>query len=82
MKRAAWLLLTVALLSACFTNETATIQTLDKSGFTDIKTTRWDFGCGDNDAYSTGFVATNPIGKRVSGVVCCGMWTKACTVRF
>lgn len=32
-------------------------------------------------AFTTGFVATNPQGMRVEGVVCCG-WLKSCTVRF
>lgn len=40
------------------------------------------FQCGEGDAFSTGFRATNPSGERVEGTVCCGRWRKGCTVRF
>lgn len=69
------------LLAAC-TDEAATISTLDQSGFTDIQTTGYSwFSCSDSDAFHTAFTAKNPLGKPVSGVVCCG-WFKNCTVRF
>lgn len=45
--------------------------------------TRSQGALGDNriSMFQTGFVAKNPAGKRVEGVVCCGV-LKACTVRF
>ncbi len=72
----------VTALSAC-TDDASTVRTLQAHGFTSISTTGFDaFECGQGDAYSTGFTATNPAGQRVSGTVCCGLWSKGCTVRF
>lgn len=60
----------------------STEDTLQKSGFTDIKTTGWSpFACGEDDTFSTGFRAKNPQGVTVTGTVCCGL-LKGCTVRF
>lgn len=36
---------------------------------------------GEGDKYGKGFIATNPAGHQVEGIVCCGNW-KSCTVRF
>jgi hypothetical protein len=72
----------LALIITSCTDESSTIRTLQASGFTDIKTTGHNFwACSDDDEYSTGFIATNPLGQRVSGTVCCGLF-KNCTVRF
>lgn len=69
------------LLSAC-TDEAATVSTLQRSGFTGIRTTGYAaFSCSEDDVFATGFSAINPLGQRVSGVVCCGTF-KSCTVRF
>ena len=58
-------------------------ETLEKAGFSDIEITGWiPLQCSKGDTFSTGFKATNPLGKRVEGVVCCGWPTKACTIRF
>lgn len=78
------LLALLALLTAgCFTNESDTIRTLEASGYTDIQTTGYvPWTCGRDDTFHTGFAATNPAGRRVAGVVCCGAWGKGCTVRF
>ena len=76
------LLIAAVLLTACFTDEPRTIRTLQSAGFKDITTTGYQaWECGEDDVTSTGFVATNPVGMRVSGTVCCG-WGKGCTVRF
>jgi hypothetical protein len=75
------ILLSAALVLGC-TNDKATVRTLKSSGFTKIQTTGFALGCSDSDYYATGFTATNPAGEVVSGVVCCGAWTKGCTVRF
>jgi hypothetical protein len=56
--------------------------TLEAQGFSDISTGKFNWkSCGDSDYYATEFTATNTIGKRVSGVVCCGYY-KSCTIRF
>jgi hypothetical protein len=69
-------------LSGC-TDESNTIRTLEDSGYSNIQTTGYSwFECGDGDAFHTGFTATNPVGRRVSGTVCCGWMTKGCTIRF
>lgn len=68
-------------LIAC-TDDSRTIQTLQKQGFTEIQTTGYDmFACSDDDSYHTGFRAKNPQGQVVTGTVCCGMM-KSCTVRW
>lgn len=76
------LLLLSILALACTDNEGAS-RALHGSGFTDITLTGFSFGsCGKDDGSSTGFEAKNPQGERVSGVVCCGLIFKGCTVRF
>ncbi len=52
-------------------------------GFTNIRTTgyKW-FACSEDDWYHTGFIATNPQGMEVGGVVCSGFFFKNSTVRF
>lgn len=37
--------------------------------------------CADDEATSRAFEATNALGKRVTGTVCCGV-VKACTIRW
>lgn len=57
-------------------------QALRAQGFKDITFGKHGtFECGEGDNSALTFTATNPVGNRVSGVVCCG-FTKACTVRF
>ena len=65
------------------TNVDKTVQTLKSSGYSDIqiKGYAW-FACGKDDTYATNFSAKNPLGRTVSGVVCCGLVFKGCTVRF
>lgn len=73
--------LAVLILIGC-TDESRTIHTLQKQGFTEIQTTGYDmFACSDDDAYHTGFRAKNPQGQVVTGTVCCGVM-KSCTVRW
>lgn len=75
------ILFVVLLLVAC-TDESATKDTLRKSGFTEIETLGYDaWSCSKDDDYATKFRAKNPQGVIVEGTVCCGVW-KACTVRF
>jgi hypothetical protein len=55
---------------------------LQREGYSKIKTDGWSpFGCGD-DPQCTKFEAVGPGGAPVSGVVGCGWWFKACTVRI
>lgn len=61
----------------------ASKSTLQKAGYTDIRIEGWaPLQCSDDDTYSTGFRAKNPRGDVVEGVVCCGAFSKACTIRF
>lgn len=75
-------LLAVALaVSSCAAPDAST-EALRKQGFHDVEITGWSpLGCGEKDAFSTGFRATNASGERVDGVVCCGV-LKLCTVRW
>lgn len=72
----------VALLCSC-SNSTDANKALTSMGFSDIRTTgyKW-FACSEGDWYHTGFVAINPQGVEVSGVVCSGLFFKNSTVRF
>lgn len=55
---------------------------LEKAGFSNIEIGGYDFfACSKGDTFATEFTATNPLGKRVSGTVCCGIF-KSCTIRF
>lgn len=77
------LLIFATLLFFACTDESNAQRTLENFGFTNISFTGHDWwSCGEDDSSSTGFIATNKDGKRVSGTVCCGMIFKNCTVRF
>lgn len=85
MKKIVFILLLtlVGLTTPSCTDEDATKTALRKAGFTDVAVTGWKiFSCGEDDTYSTGFEAKNPNGDVVTGVVCCGLIVKACTIRF
>lgn len=74
-------LILIVLLASC-TAPTRSEQTLRDAGFTDVKITGYSpFMCGQDDDFSTGFIAANPSGKAVEGTVCCG-FMKGCTIRF
>jgi hypothetical protein len=82
MKLFSLILIAVLALSAC-TDEASSLRALESQGFTDISFTGHDmWSCGKDDTYSTGFVATNTNGQRISGTVCCGFLTKGCTIRY
>lgn len=64
-------------------DHTSSAEALESSGYSDIRFDGYGWlRCDKNDLYSTKFTAKNPTGREVSGVVCCGRWWKACTVRF
>ncbi len=76
------LMLLLVLFAASCTDEPRSYSTLLAHGFKDIRLTGWRaYACGRDDAFTTGFVATNQAGQQVGGVVCCGVM-KGCTVRF
>lgn len=69
--------------SAC-TNPSEATRVLEAQGYTNVQMTgyRWFMGSED-DTYVTGFKATGPTGKEVSGAVCSGLIGKqGATVRF
>ena len=75
-------LLPLLLLVAC-TAPDSSRETLQKAGYENIEITGYaPLNCGEDDTFSTGFTATNPKGEVVEGVVCCGLITKKCTIRF
>lgn len=79
MKR--YLLLILATASCMAPDRTR--ATLRKAGFEDVRVTGYEpLACGKDDWYSTGFSGKNSKGQHVSGVVCCGLLTKQCTIRF
>jgi hypothetical protein len=67
-------------LSAC-TNGDGAVRALEGAGYTNIKITGYRLtGCHDDDTFRTGFKATGPTGKPVTGVVCSGIF-KGSTIR-
>jgi hypothetical protein len=75
------LVIVLVIATAC-TDESGATRALQSSGFSDITITGYEvFGCGKDDLSATGFRAKSPVGRPVSGVVCCGL-LKGCTVRF
>lgn len=82
MKRILFVICCLFLLIGC-TNSDDAIRALDGAGYTQIEIGSYSwFACGSEDFYSTKFTATNPLGKRVSGVVCSGLLIKNATIRF
>ena len=69
--------------SYIFTNKSGTIRTLTGMGYSSIKITGYRFfACGQDDIVSTGFVAVDNKGNKVSGVSCEGLVFKYRTIRF
>lgn len=72
----------VAIAPKACTKPAETERQLSMLGFTEIKTTGYDFlACSESDSFSTGFEAISPTGEKVSGVYCSGFF-KAGTLRF
>lgn len=68
-------------LTACENKENAE-SVLEKTGYTDVQVDGVDFlGCGEGDIFRTKFTATTEQGKKVTGVICSGIWKKA-TIRY
>jgi hypothetical protein len=82
MRRTLTILAILAALATAACADPATAQrALEQAGYKNITLTghTW-FGCGKDDNYSTGFVATSVSGAKVTGVVCNG-WLKGATIR-
>ncbi len=76
-----FILVTLLSLSAC-SDGPGSAKVLSDAGYTNIVTTGYSmFSCGDGDSWSTGFEATGPTGKHVTGVVCSG-FLKGSTIRL
>lgn len=64
------------------TNGDGAVRALEGAGYTNIKITGYRItGCHDDDTFRTGFRATGPSGKLVTGVVCSGI-LKGSTIRL
>lgn len=58
-------------------------RALTGAGFTNIQTDGYAwFACSEDDFYHTKFIATNPQGQTVTGVVCSGFFLKNATIRY
>lgn len=81
---AGWFLFLVFLVLIIIPKQDSVTATraLNNLGFKKITITgaRWT-GCGEEDFYHTGFEAVNAQERRVTGVVCSGLF-KSSTVRF
>lgn len=76
-------LLLLALAGVACTDSNKATRVLSDQGYTNIQITGYAFlGCSEDDTFSTGFTATSPAGKQVSGVVCSSWFTKGATIRF
>jgi hypothetical protein len=82
MKRLIALIIIGLTITAC-TNEGSARNALEGAGYTKINFTGYDFfSCAKGDFYHTGFQATGPTGKTISGTVCEGLLFKNSTIRF
>lgn len=64
------------------TTQNQTVKAAEAAGMVNVIPGNIDlFACGEEDLPGRKFVATNPVGKQISGIVCCGAM-KACTVRY
>lgn len=74
-------MMAMLLLASCTKPEQST-RVLEDSGYTNIVITGWrPFMASDSDSFSTGFQATAPNGRTVSGAVTSG-WFKGHTIRL
>lgn len=76
-------------LVGCWTNDNEALKALDDQGFSEATITergavfaQWE-GCGNDDGNWYHAIATNPHGKRVNVLICCGgaLQFKGCVVR-
>lgn len=80
MKKTALALL---LLLGCTSTDATVKHAVDAMGMHDVQPGGVAFfACGEGDWFRTEFKAKSASGEPVEGVVCCGLWAKACTVRI
>lgn len=76
------MLMCAVLIAVGCTDAEGARDVLAGQGYSNIETTGYAlWGCSSDDEVRTGFVADSPSGRRVQGVVCCGLVFKSCTVR-
>lgn len=74
------IILLVGCAGGCTSQDDAT-RALSSAGYKNIQITGYEiFGCDKNDDFHTGFTATGLDGKKLSGVVCSGVF-KGATIR-
>lgn len=93
MLKSIWLFCALVLLASLATScgeavsDNRARNALTDAGYSDVLITAQHgiapglYGCGHDDAVAFEAVATNPAGRRVGAVVCCGLVLKGCTVR-
>lgn len=82
MRKTKAIAITIAAMLCSCTNAPDTRRTLEDAGYEDVKIGGYaPFACGKGDTSQTSFTAKNIRGKVVSGVVCCGLFMKGCTIR-
>lgn len=81
-------LVVIVLAATCVAidDQGAPTRALLRAGYRDVRVERSSFawplsGCGEDDAAAHTVSAVNPVGQRVQLLVCCGVWSKACTIR-
>ncbi len=81
MKKLILSILTIILFLGC-TDEEGAKSFLKKEGYSDIKTTGYNFfECSQSDVKNTGFIAKKN-GKLIEGTVCTGMLPKSYTIKL
>ena len=76
------MMIVVALMLVSCTDENAAMNALTSQGFTEIQLGGYSFfGCSQDDTFATKFIARNPQGIMVNGVVC-SAFLKGATIRF
>jgi hypothetical protein len=70
--------------NGCEVSDDRALEAVEAAGMKDIKLGGTDgWACGESEG-SRHFEATNPLGARVEGTVCCGLTGcgKGCTIRW
>lgn len=76
-----YILILCLLITAC-TDELTATRILVNEGYTNIKFTGYNWlACGQDDFYSTGFIATKN-NHQIVGTVCSGLLYKNATIRY
>lgn len=76
------LLISMACLG-CTTGALEAREAVESASMTQVTTGSLKlFACSQDDKWGREFRALNAQGRPVTGVVCCGVWFKGCTVRF